>query len=614
MSSNPAPDPRSHPPLPTLALRVGVVGHRPERLVAGKSEELERTLGEVLAGIHAGLERFAESERGLFGPEPAMLRALSPLAEGADRVFAKQALALDYRLACVLPFPRAEYERDFTGDAAQESDSVQTFRDLLARCESVLELDGDRDGPEPYGACGSVVVENADVLVVVWDGRRERRPGGTEGAMDLALSLSIPVIWIPAEEPSRWGILRSMRDLPDGESSRPRESHGDEDLHGLMREALGVPGADPNQVPEEWTRYQAEDLPERSFAIAWRAFTGLITHGTWPSLSTRLAPMEWPAKNEDTATSPDAVHYAWANRLAMLYADRYRSTFVFSFLLAAFAVAMALLPHGTSMRDHGAGELTCVVLEIFSIVVILLVVLRGRKGCWHERWIDYRMLAESLRHLRLISPIEGTRPMPAHPEHHSEYGRPEATWVGWAVRSIERSLPLPNASLDASTVDAALAQLQGTLQDQRTFHKGASHRAHVMEHRLHLTGMVLLALTLTAGVLHLLGTPLGLSIATGHALTAICGIFPALGAALAGIAHQGEFRRVMKRSRAMEQVLGDLEARVRALREDGQGPATSGIQRSRRAAALAMSCSQVMLQEVLDWRVVFLDQPLRPPA
>ena len=41
------------------------------------------------------------------------MRVVSPLAEGTDRIFAEQALGLGFELCAVLPFPQAEFEKDF---------------------------------------------------------------------------------------------------------------------------------------------------------------------------------------------------------------------------------------------------------------------------------------------------------------------------------------------------------------------------------------------------------------------------------------------------------------------------------------------------------------------
>ena len=91
-----------------LAFRVGVVGHRPHRL--RNTEVLRTTLGDILATIGDELERTPGSQRQLYDDRSARLIAVSPLAEGTDRIFAEAALERDAELCCVMPFARKEYE------------------------------------------------------------------------------------------------------------------------------------------------------------------------------------------------------------------------------------------------------------------------------------------------------------------------------------------------------------------------------------------------------------------------------------------------------------------------------------------------------------------------
>lgn len=98
-------------------------------------------------------------------------------------------------------------------------------------------------------------------------------------------------------------------------------------------------------------------------------------------------------------------------------------------------------------------------------------------------------------------------------------------------------------------------------------------------------------------------------------LTFCCGFFPALGAAMAGILNQGEFRRIAKRSAAMREQLLLLVEEIDRLRHrinTAAGPAQK--QFSVQAAELASDVARLLLNEVLDWRVVFLDRPVVPPA
>jgi len=102
---------------------------------------------------------------------------------------------------------------------------------------------------------------------------------------------------------------------------------------------------------------------------------------------------------------------------------------------------------------------------------------------------------------------------------------------------------------------------------------------------------------------------------TPGALTFACGFFPALGAALAGIINQGEFRRLTHRSEAMWKQLKRLREDTEELRTQiAATPAAAARQFSTQAVALAGAAAGLLVHEILDWRVVLLDQPLRPPS
>lgn len=149
----------------------------------------------------------------------AQLCALTSLAEGADRIFAEEAVALGYALICPLPFAQAEYEKDFHAPAALEADSLMHFRAILQSARegsglTVLELNGERhDAPQAYAAAGQAILDRADLLVGVWDGGEAAGPGGTTDMLGQALNRHIPVLCIDARAPERWALLRSKHQL-----------------------------------------------------------------------------------------------------------------------------------------------------------------------------------------------------------------------------------------------------------------------------------------------------------------------------------------------------------------------------------------------------------------
>jgi hypothetical protein len=113
-----------------------------------------------------------------YAPDPLLLLVISPLAEGADRIAAQEAVALGFGLQCPLPFDRDEYEKDFS-----TSESRAEYRAMLATATAALELDGSRESPtrenEAYEAVGREVLNRSDVLIATWDGEDAADQGGT---------------------------------------------------------------------------------------------------------------------------------------------------------------------------------------------------------------------------------------------------------------------------------------------------------------------------------------------------------------------------------------------------------------------------------------------------
>ncbi len=195
-----------------LPVSIGVIGHRPNRLRRADREVLGAVLGSVLDAACAA----AGKHRGHIsaGPSPRpLVRAISPLAEGADRLFAEQAISRRLGLLCLMPYPQAEYERDFEPGNAEEPCSLARFRSVLASARDaggleVVEYPGIRDAAgSAYAAVTAEVVRASDLLTVVWDGEWRGSSAGTEGGIRLAWELGVPALWIHADAPHAWQVL-----------------------------------------------------------------------------------------------------------------------------------------------------------------------------------------------------------------------------------------------------------------------------------------------------------------------------------------------------------------------------------------------------------------------
>lgn len=157
-------DPNCGPGSEQVALVFGVSGHRD--LLTTDLPQLRKQILEIF-------ERF----RAAYPHTP--FRLLTPLAEGADRLTAKVALASKISLLVPLPMKQQEYERDFT-----TAKSLTEFRALLALAKShwkvpLAACPGVERRTQQYAEVGDFIARNSHVLILLWDGRDNRKVGGT---------------------------------------------------------------------------------------------------------------------------------------------------------------------------------------------------------------------------------------------------------------------------------------------------------------------------------------------------------------------------------------------------------------------------------------------------
>ena len=654
------------PPRARLTFRVGIVGHRPNRLPTHEvgREAIRARLAQVLEAAKAAVTAFQAThpDAACYLPHPPQLRAISAMAEGADRDFVEEALRLGYALCSPLPFAQEEYEKDFEGPDSLESGSVERFRGLLDQAATgpgltQFELDGSRrDVAAAYGAAGRVVLNQSDLLVVVWDGADAQGDGGTVSTLREAIDFHVPVLWIDARAPFGCRLLHDVADLRGLEDGSLGVAPGpalDSDTdRGRLAETIAQivtaefvrPEEAPSEEHHQKTRdrvadYFAEHKPKANLGFIWKSFRDLIGSGklTLPKLRVGdfVAQIHkaWPVADPDDDTGGPAsvahwvnarlrVHYAWSDRLADFYADMHRSAFIIASVFASAAVFMALLPMAIGI-EHGGDdwEVPSIVAE-FAILGMMVFLLNIRRD-WHERWLEYRVLAELIRQLRLLIPMGGSRPLPRSPPHLATYGDPVRSWMYWQMRAIARAAGIPTARATIAyrleCLDYLADVTAGPEAGQLGFHRATYERSEKIHDRLHRAALFLFWISIVGIVVHLALilpiAPQGEAKRTIEAinrgssgwLILISAVAPALGAALANINNQGEFARLAKRSRAMADVFGRFEAEITQLRDratgDEQGAPLAQV------TSLASQVAERMIEENLDWRVVVLDLP-----
>ncbi len=168
------------------AIIVGVTGHRnlPDR--AQISKRVQEILDKIL-------------KRTQSKSSPLSLKVLSPLAEGADRLVAKEVLKhRKSELWVVLPMMKEEYLKDF-----ETSESKREFEELLSKDEDYKVLPEAVSRNESYEQVGRFVVDNCDALIAIWDGEPSRGQGGTAEIVEYARSGNKPLFWISSKQPIR---------------------------------------------------------------------------------------------------------------------------------------------------------------------------------------------------------------------------------------------------------------------------------------------------------------------------------------------------------------------------------------------------------------------------
>jgi hypothetical protein len=592
----------------------------------------------VLGDIAATIDQLAAAPESGFAPGRVPLTLFSALAEGTDRLAAEAVLQTEDRwcLHAVAPFDLPHYERDFQPPASAPH-SVEHFRTLWRAAAARTVLDGVPGEFDAYAPLARALVDLCDILVVVWDGEHGRGPGGTASSVQHARRDDIVIIRIDAQTPSECWLenlerqdhgraerlsglesrLRSLLAPP-----RPVRSVGEPapiDLradyfaerirarpqprvHDRVVALLQGTSVDGRHIP---FRERLARSRQAGGATASRNDPGLETRDAWTPRWSRM-----PATVRDQVLNRFADHHGWADRLATVYGAAFRQTFTWVFMLAWIAVLAAYL--GAVRFDVTPAGLSIVVLiEIGVLATINLLVHRGRQRRLHERWLDYRSLAERIRHLAVLWPLARSTPLVRVPLSPLP-GDPRESWVGWMLRGVAREAGMIEGMLDHAHALACRDLLRDAeLEPQRAFHRSTRSRAAQVQHRLaqFAEGLFLAALLLAS--LHLLlGLAAHWSPGVGPAthlvelILAGCGVaFPAIAASIHGFLGTGDFAGIAIRSASMEPELAQIDVRLGRL--DPLDTTTVG--------ELAVEVTALMERELSAWRNVAQTRELETP-
>jgi hypothetical protein len=201
----------SHPPKPRLTLRVGITGHRPNKLDDRAVKRIGPQLTEVFAAIDKAAADILRDNAAVYAEDAPVIRLISGFAEGADQM-AVAACPGGWRIEAILPFPKDEYLKDFETSARDGRDVRSEFEASLAKASVVTELPFPQPGQRNQGYidAGGYLLRNIDVLIAVWDGERPK-PGGTGALVKEAVEGSIPVVWLSTREERAPRLIKDFK-------------------------------------------------------------------------------------------------------------------------------------------------------------------------------------------------------------------------------------------------------------------------------------------------------------------------------------------------------------------------------------------------------------------
>jgi hypothetical protein len=415
-------------PLPDrLPLVIGVTGHRDLR-----PQDVPRLEQEVAAVI-AGLRRHY-----LRGGGETPVIVLSALAEGADRLVARVALAQGVKLVAPLPLPVEDYRRDF--DPGLEPGNMAEFDELFAQAivAPVMPVSPNKEGlpaddlrNQQYRAAGFFIAQHCDVLLALWDGDAANlSPGGTADVVKAKLqgfpievtgsarasldgSEIGPVIHIVTPRQKETSPAREVSVAPWGRGVVKRYRGGilRRGLREMVRPILHLFGRDLPHVRPGLPLAQRRELE------AWETFGMLVgltrefnrdaaalaaapegTQRLATSIGYLFADPETGSIDRDAETHATEAAPRWcrlygiADTLAQDCQKQFRRDWFLLFLFGFVAFCcFALFSHLSLASDF--------LLGLYSgcFALIFILILRARVGQHQERFLDYRAFAEALR-------------------------------------------------------------------------------------------------------------------------------------------------------------------------------------------------------------------------
>lgn len=579
-------------------LTVLVAGHQPNRLPVG---DAMGRLFDRLAKLLFLLQDTAKARH-------MMLRLMTGVADGTDEETARIAENLKLPLHLFAPW---------SGKKLLNSHQQRAERVVwLGASDSGLQCE------EATAIRDEVALSFADLLVVVWDG--ESPQGLSGGTVRLAFRAALmmkPVVWLTTDNEIRMlertrldaAYLHKLR-CPHPEPTWLRDCFSDPLDEAMLQERLAESFDLILDPSARSTRDDAKRLADWQASAdsckasiraghiheAMMALMHFDIARMFKQFLARLPQAYWgPAKDcQSHLTKPTTLidtRFEQMDIEAAVASGRHRDSTWVIYGASAMAV-FAAVAGAIDLWPGGHHSPFWPVVELMLICMIIGTFALAKKQRWHGKWISFRFIAEQLRYAKVCLPLLGAPRPFMEPAWQINNGQLQLANAGlWFIQRTMTMQGLPcteDGTPYIASSDEGKARLSEyvrlVVEDQVAYHLRNYNKLHIVHGRLHKLEMGLFGATVIAVLAHFVIPASWLLICTA--------VFPALAAAVYGLATKLEISRIAGQSAATARDLKDIAV---AIDESANQPGWDGWVRLRQ---LSLDAARIMSDENDQWQ------------
>jgi hypothetical protein len=454
----------------SIGFRIGVTGHRD--ILPADFEAASQKSTEFLSWLKESMPGTG-------------ITVISGLADGADRIFAEAALALNMDVEAVLPMPLSQYRNDF--DEASYGELEKFLNSSSVECielplTSGLDSDDSSWSQDQRNALYANLSDDlrlrSNLLVAFWDGQFNGLVGGTGDTilryLDAPLEIDDSARKIIEADSEPLDGEPLVYWIPVGRSSSVNPSAGLNAQQApcwlsLSGENIRSWASAPSDFIQELALFDQFNSHHTEFSRK----QSLVSYGNLLDACTEALKEDAPRfEASDNA-------YTMADSLALFYQAQSDRLFkLFSLMAAAMGLLFLVYAKLAAVQFLLIGY-----LALFFVGVFLSS--RGAKQEWFTRHLVYRCLAETLR-VRFYLDLAGAHTRVDIRELLQTSGInnfPGFSWIRYVLRSTRPVLD-PSRLPPGETESRIEAARSNWIEDQAAYFQRKTHQLHQRHHKL----------------------------------------------------------------------------------------------------------------------------------